>query len=140
MSDSDAADTRPKEPLEPDESRDPERAPNILLNALVGAAVSLVLAFLPFSTVLGGGVAGYLQGGEYADGAKVGAIAGVFAALPLALFFVFVGALFLVIPVRAAMALAVFAVVLLFFFSVYTVGLSTLGGVLGVYVKRETGV
>lgn len=36
-----------------------------------------MLGFIPFSTVLGGGVAGYLEGGTYDDGAKAGAIAGL---------------------------------------------------------------
>lgn len=137
MSESDAADTHPEEPPEPGESGDAEPTPNTLMNALIGAAVSIVLAFLPFSTVLGGGVAGYLQGGEYADGAKVGAISGVFAAIPFAFLLVFVGVFLLAVPVRFALALAVFAVTLLFVLSIYTVGLSALGGVLGVYVKRE---
>lgn len=57
MSESDDAGTHSKESPE---SGDSEGTPNTLMNALIGAAVSIVLAFLPFSTVLGGGVAGYL--------------------------------------------------------------------------------
>lgn len=152
MSDSDASDTShdtreqaasepPNPPNRPDsESEDSEGTANTLMNALIGAAVSIVLAFLPFSTVLGGGVAGYLQGGEYADGAKVGAISGVFAAIPFAFLLVFAGVFLLAVPVRFALALAAFAVTLLLVLSLYTVGLSALGGVLGVYVKRETDV
>lgn len=137
MSESGDAGTHSKESPE---SGDSAGTPNTLMNALIGAAVSIVLAFLPFSTVLGGGVAGYLQGGEYADGAKVGALSGVFAAIPFAFLLVFVGVFLLAVPVRFALALAVFAVTLLFVLSIYTVGLSALGGVLGVYVKRETDV
>nr|WP_310918613.1 DUF5518 domain-containing protein [Haloarcula sp. S1CR25-12] len=34
-----------------------------LLNAVIGVVASVVLGFVPFSTVLGGAVAGYLEGG-----------------------------------------------------------------------------
>lgn len=36
---------------------------NTVLNAAIGAAVSVVLTVLPFSPVLGGAVAGYLERG-----------------------------------------------------------------------------
>lgn len=64
----------------------------------------------------------------------------MFAAIPFAFLLLFAGVFLLAVPVRFALALAVFAVTLLFVLSIYTVGLSALGGVLGVYVKRETDV
>lgn len=51
--------------------RDEERSPNTFFNALIGAIVSVVLGFIPFSPVLGGGIAGYLEGGDSRDGAKL---------------------------------------------------------------------
>ena len=56
---------------------------NTWINVLVGAAITLGLSFTGFSPLLGGGVAGYLQGGPSKLGAKVGAISGVCATIPL---------------------------------------------------------
>lgn len=115
------------------------RAPSTFLNALVGAAVSVVLSVLPFSTV-GGGVAGYLQGGDYGDGARVGALAGVVAFVPFVAIFGLVLAFvalttFLAPGVQATLWVSV--AIVLSLAVVYTVGLGAVGGVLGAYVKRE---
>ena len=115
-----------------------------LVNALIGAVVALVLSFLPLSPMLGGAVAGYLEGGDRDDGVRVGAIAGVIVFLPLVGFGVLLfgfGAFFLVggFPARAGVAalvlLVLFGLVLL---GLYTVGLSALGGWLGNYVRYDT--
>lgn len=110
-----------------------------LRNALIGAVVSVVLAFLPFSPALGGGVAGYLQGPSREDGLRVGAYAGLVAAIPILLVVTLFGSLFFLgafFEPRAAFGfvfvLLVFGVGLL-----YTVGLSALGGYLGAYVAAE---
>jgi hypothetical protein len=50
-----------------------------LTNALIGAVVTVVLPFVPFSPLLGGAVAGYLQ---ERDGFRVGAPSGAIAAVP----------------------------------------------------------
>lgn len=105
------------------------------INAIIGGVVSIVISFIPLSTVLGGAIAGYLEGGTLKDGITVGAIAGVLVFVPFALLGFFVLALFGVIG-----APAVFSAIGLLVLSasaVYTVGLSALGGYLGVYVKRE---
>ena len=124
----------------PDESADTTRAPNTLLNALIGGIAGTVLSFIPFSTVLGGGIAGYLEGGNSTSGAKVGALAGLVAFVP----FVFIiGIVLVFVPVislpDAGVQLALWMSILfiLLLTAVYTVGLSMLGGVLGVYVKEE---
>ena len=57
-----------------------------LVNGFLGAVVTVVLSFLPFSPLLGGMVAGYLEGGERGDGVRVGAIAGAIALVPLVAF------------------------------------------------------
>lgn len=117
-----------------------EHAPNTLLNAFIGGIVGVVLSFLPFSTVLGGGVAGYLEGGDYTAGAKVGAVAGLVAFAP---FILIIGIGLAVIPVTVApevgvqLALWVSVLLIVLFAAFYTVGLSMLGGVLGVYLKME---
>lgn len=55
------------------------------VNAIIGAVAGIVLSFIPLSSLLGGAVAGYLQGGEKADGLRVGVIAGVIMLVPLML-------------------------------------------------------
>lgn len=131
---SEVADTRSAA----DGPADQERAPNTLLNALIGGVVGVVLSFIPFSTVLGGGVAGYLEGGDYSAGAKVGALAGLVTLIP---FLFIVIAVLLVVPVTSApgfqVALWVSLLVILAGTTVYTVGFSSLGGILGVYVHEE---
>jgi hypothetical protein len=120
---------------------------NTLLNAAIGALVSVVLSFTVFSPVLGGGVAGYLQRGDPDKGLRVGALSGVIASIPFLLLFVlfsgvvFTGSLFidgggLGIP-------GGFMFVFLFVFAIalaWTVTLSAVGGYLGGYVATETDI
>ncbi len=118
-------------------------AGNTGMNALIGAAVAVLLAFLPFSTVLGGAVAGYLQHGDYRDGAVVGALAGLIALLPiLALGSIFGGVLLMGPPVGMPHGFAAVGFVVLFlvffFAMIYFLGLGALGGVLGAYIVTET--
>lgn len=57
--------------------------PNTLLNALLGAVVTIVTApLLPFAALFGGGVAGYLERGTVEEGARVGGLSGAIAAIP----------------------------------------------------------
>ncbi|QLD85415.1 DUF5518 domain-containing protein [Natronomonas halophila] len=111
-----------------------ERAPNTILNGVIGGVVAVVLSFIPLSPILGGAVAGYLEGGDQRDGLVVGTIAGVIALIPFVLFGM-LAAVILIAPgaVRLVPLLAVF----LFFVAIYTVGLSALGGIVGIYVEDE---
>ncbi|PSP81907.1 hypothetical protein BRC83_10715 [Halobacteriales archaeon QS_1_68_17] len=113
-----------------------------LINGLVGGMVSIVLAFLPFSTVIGGAVAGYLEGDGRERGAKVGALAGLIAAVPLLGLFLLVGSFFVVVPFEiggvAAGALGLAAITaMVLFVTLYGILLSTLGGVIGTYLREE---
>lgn len=109
------------------------------VNALVGAVVSIVLAFLPFSTVIGGAVAGYLQGGETGDGVRVGALSGAIAALPMLLVLFLVTAIVPFVPVPFELAAVGYVLVLfvVFFVFAYSIGTSALGGVLGLHLRDE---
>ena len=112
------------------------------LNAVIGAAVTVVFAFLPLSPVLGGAVAGYLQRGDYREGGKVGAISGVLATIPIALFVTFIAAFFTIAPAMGGrMGVGIFFgllfLVVATLFLLYTVGLSALGGVLGIVLADE---
>lgn len=108
------------------------------LNALIGAVAGVVLSFIPLSTVLGGAIAGYLEGGEASDGVRVGAIAGAIMLIP----FVFIGMVFVLFFVGFGTGgpTNVFALLMVLFVllgAVYTVGLSAVGGYLGIYIKHE---
>lgn len=119
-------------------------------NAVVGGVVTLVLApVLPFAPVLGGAVTGYLEADERgagrADGLRVGAFAGVVAFLALLVFAVLLGNLLFalltgVVGVPPAfisgLGVAVFLLGALFG-ALYVVGLSAVGGWLGVRVYDE---
>ena len=114
-----------------------------LLNAVLGAVVTIVLSFTGFSPLIGGGVAGYLQRGTRAEGAKVGAISGGIAAVPfLFVLFLFFG-LFLATPVMmgglpGVPELLVIVFILLPVLFVWNAGLGAAGGYLGTYVREET--
>jgi uncharacterized membrane protein len=122
-----------------------------LVNVVVGAVATVALSgVIPFSPLFGGGIAGYLQGGDRSEGLRVGAISGVVAFVPVAavglLVFVFVVTAFVGGAASGAPrafgafgALTAFGGVLVGFLSVvYIVGLSALGGWLGNYVKYDT--
>jgi|AntRauTorcE11897_2_1112592.scaffolds.fasta_scaffold00012_129 hypothetical protein len=111
---------------------------NTLLNALIGAVATFVLSFTGIGPVLGGALAGYLEGGETNDGLRVGAISGAIASIPV--FGILVLILF-VVPVAPdagvvlGSALLILGIIALAF--AYTMALSAIGGVIGSYVKRE---
>ncbi|MFB6138318.1 MAG: DUF5518 domain-containing protein [Halobacteriaceae archaeon] len=121
------------------------------LNAFLGAVATVVLAFLPLSPVLGGALAGYLQG-EDAGAVRVGALSGALAAIPMAGVFVLLGGVFAALPFGVALldgpvgptgafsVLALLFAAAMFVFTVaYTVGLSALGGLVGGRVAGESG-
>lgn len=63
-----------------------EPTPNTALNALVGGVVTVGTALIvPFSPVLGGAVAGYLEGTDSDAGLKAGTLAGLVAMVPMLL-------------------------------------------------------
>ena len=113
------------------------------IHAIIGAVVGVVLSFIPFSTVIGGAVAGFLEGPDGREGALAGALAGAITFVP------FVGLSILLLGILgfgmgvAAVPLEGFAVVLLMFalgssmMLLYTVGLALLGGYLGAYLARK---
>ena len=113
----------------------PRRKAGIFLSVLAGVLTSLVLSFIPFSTVLGGLVAGYLRGGTEADGAFVGGVAGVVIFAPFFLImYLILGVIALggAPPLFSGIVVAMFAIV-----GLYTIGASVAGGFLGAYAARE---
>jgi hypothetical protein len=118
-----------------------------LTNAVVGALVSAVVGwFLPLGPLFGGIAAGYMQGGDRSEGAKVGAISGALGLIPAllvgALVVTVVGALFLGVGVgeflAASFVTGFFVVVFVLGLAVYFVGLGAIGGYVGNYVRYDT--
>lgn len=104
--------------------------------AVLGAFVTAVLSFVPFSPALGGALAGYLERGESDRTVSVGALAGLLPMLPLlvALLFVLAGLIVGLFAVEQAGA-AIVVGATLFFVSMLVVtigaGLGALGGYVG---------
>jgi hypothetical protein len=106
-------------------------------NALLGAVVTIVLSFVPFSPVLGGGVAGFLQGTDRRAGLRVGAVSGAVASIPILLVLLAIAAF---VPVGVAvgdvgLGLPILAILILLTMFVLTIvygaGLGALGGYVG---------
>ncbi|GAA0646590.1 DUF5518 domain-containing protein [Salarchaeum japonicum] len=110
---------------------------NTLINALIGAAVTVVLSFTGVSPVLGGAAAGYLQANGPGDGARVGAISGLVASLPIILVLAVFSAALPFVPIEFA-ALGIVAVLFVVVFVVgITAALSAAGGYIGGYLEEE---
>ena len=103
---------------------------NTILNGLIGAVVSFLTSFVPFSPVLGGAVAAYLEGGDRRASIRVGALAGLLVWLPLTPLLL-VG--LAVAPFDFGITFFLILIVLAFL-GAYTVGLSALGGFLAAYL------
>lgn len=110
-----------------------------LLNAVIGAVASVVLSFLPFAAVLGGAIAGYLQVSEkdVGEGARVGALSGVIALVPVLLLLFALGSFIPFLPFEIGALSLVVLVVVLVVTSAYFVGAGALGGALGAYLVDE---
>ncbi|WP_458206929.1 DUF5518 domain-containing protein [Haladaptatus sp. NG-SE-30] len=108
---------------------------NRLIHAVIGAVVTIVTAFVPFSPILGGAVAAYLNDANTDAGVRIGAISGAIATIPMILVgFLFVG---LVAFGGVPGGFLVFLVLLGVFALLYTMGLSALGGYIGAYLADE---
>lgn len=106
---------------------------NPFVDALIGAAVTVVLSFLPLSPALGGGVSGYLHGGR---GAVVGALSGLLSALPLLfVLYVLFGVFSLALGTMGAPGGGVVVWIVLTLVAVavalYAVALGAVGGIVG---------
>jgi hypothetical protein len=123
---------------------EPERGPSLLINGFLGGVVAVLLAFLPFSTVLGGAVAGYLQGPDRRAGLRAGALAGTISLVPMLLIAFLVAGFLVIVPAtpggpgsRLPLFLAVVVLTGLAVLGIYTVGGGALGGYVGSYIKED---
>ncbi len=108
---------------------------NPIANAVIGAVLGIFLSFVPFAPLLGGGVAAYLQGGTSGDGLRMGLAAGLVMLIPYLFAAMFMTVF--VFGMAAQSAFGAFVLVAIAFGSVYTVGLSIVGGYLGIYLRQE---
>lgn len=114
-----------------------------VVNAVIGAVVTVLLSFTGFSPVIGGAVAGYLQRESRGSGAKVGALSGVIAFVPFLLFGFFVFSLLFGVGMGGGFGLPGGPELLIIFFILFpliiawNVGLGALGGYLGTYLYEE---
>jgi len=106
-----------------------EEASDVVGHAMVGAVVSAVLSFVPFSPVVGGAVAGYFESAQSERTVGVGALSGVLAAAPVVAIvgFVAVGLTVGFVGVQQAGLGALIAVAMLFAMAV----IATVGAALG---------
>lgn len=118
---------------------DTDESSGFLLNAVLGAVVTAIATpIVPFAPLVGGAISGYLDAGSTESGAKIGAVSGTIALVPL---LVIVPLLLFVLFLDPVFAVGVLLIVgfVAVFLAAYTIGLGALGGVLGVYIKRELG-
>lgn len=113
----------------------------LLFNGGVGAAVTLALSMVPFSSLAGGAVAASGTEGRYGSGIAAGFVAGLFAMIPLLALFVPSLAIagrfgFGIAPSSPAYDL--YLALVFAFFLLYTVGLSVVGGVAGIWIRDRT--
>ncbi|SEO10786.1 hypothetical protein SAMN05216388_100874 [Halorientalis persicus] len=121
-----------------------ETGPDTTTNAVIGAVVTVVTSFVPISPVLGGAVAGYLGRGDGRNGVRVGAYSGLVTSIPVIVLFAFLigGAAVVGVEIGVGLGAAAVALILLVALAVTVltvVGLSALGGYLGVeFSERST--
>lgn len=113
-----------------------EATSDFVANAVLGAAVSVLVMVVPFSPAVGGGLAGYLERGESERTVSVGTLSGLLAAAPLLLIlaFVAVGVTTGVLAVGAsglAVVVGVAMLVALMVTATVGAGLGALGGFVG---------
>lgn len=130
---------RSREYRESNSQPGPETRVTTLRNGLIGGVVAVLLSFLPLSTVLGGGVAGYLDRSAGRHGSAAGAIAGLIASTPFLLIGLYLGLSPTVTLPGPDLALSPAVVIAgtTGFALVYAVGLGVLGSLLGARLHGE---
>lgn len=116
--------------------------PDTITLATIGAVVTILTSFVPLSPILGGLVSGYLRESDGAGGARIGAYAGLVATIPFALLGLFLlGGIAIAAAELGLGGLGVFVGLALVFSigvgAAYLVGLSALGGYIGVSLAKR---
>ncbi|NGM67631.1 DUF5518 domain-containing protein [Natronolimnobius sp. AArcel1] len=116
-----------------DSYEEPPDHGSTLMNAAAGGGAGIVLSFIPGSPLLGGAIAGYLEGGDLTDGFWVGLFAGLIMLVPITFF----GMLALIFFLGAPGVIATVLILAVLLGVFYIVGCSIFGAIVGVYLKNE---
>ncbi|OVE85721.1 DUF5518 domain-containing protein [Natronolimnobius baerhuensis] len=116
-----------------DSYEEPQDHTKTLMNAAAGGGAGIVFSFIPGSPLLGGAIAGYLEGGETTDGLWVGLFAGLIMLIPVTFF----GMVAFTFFAGGPGVLGTFLLVMFLIGMLYALGLSIFGAVIGVYLKNE---
>lgn len=112
-----------------------EDPPTFVSNALLGAFVTGLTSFVPFSGLLGGGVSGYLESTDSWSGAIVGLAAGALLAAPI----VIAGTVIAIGFVAEGLAVwGLLLLVALVFTMAFSIGVTAIGGALGSYIRGQS--
>jgi hypothetical protein len=115
-------------------------SPSVVGSAILGAMVTIVASFVPFSPILGGAVSGYLQRGPADSPVRVGGIAGLFATVPVVVVFAVITWSLLGSATGLTAIVVASLVISLAISMAYMIGLSALGGYLGAELATPDGV
>lgn len=115
-----------------DRAGDAAEPPTFLANALLGAVVTVMTSFVPFSGAIGGGLAGYLETDDSWSGALVGGTAAVLLAVPFAIVLL---ALVAGLAAEGNAALGVVFLILSLVGFAFSIGVGALGGAVGAYLR-----
>lgn len=113
---------------------DHEPAPSMAANALLGAVIAVVASFVPFSPVLGGAAAGYLEQADGWTGVRAGILTGLFLAAPSA---IFLGVLALGLVVEGLAFIALMVGIGILFSIAISVAMTAVGGYAGGYLVQK---
>lgn len=113
-----------------------EPTSNFVANSLVGAFVTVLLSFVPFSPAIGGAVAGYFERGESERVLGVGALSGLLTATPIVTIVLFVlggvsAGLLAIGDTAIATFVAIVFLVGVVVVATFSAGLGALGGYVG---------
>lgn len=105
-------------------------------DGVVGAVVTLITSFVPFSPLIGGIAAGYLSRGDPWRGARVGIVVGVLVAVPVIVFGGVLAYGYTEAGLLWASLIVVFSAVLS---AIMTLVFAAAGGYVGGYLRTERG-
>lgn len=118
------------------EADEEQATPSLASNALVGAVVTVVVSFVPFSSLVGGAVAGYLQQDDARAGFRAGIVTGLFLALPVTLIF---GVLLTGIIIEGFVTVSLIILMSIIVSLIFTIIMTSLGGYIGGYLATDQG-
>lgn len=135
------SDTPPEHRRNTSESPDGHSPPSPLKNGIIGGVIAVIISFIPLSTMIGGGLAGYMTDAQPEHQLLAGATAGGIAAIPRILVSWYIVASPAIILPGTLLGLGPGAVLagVIVTTVIYSIGLSVLGSFAGGYLARSQG-